>query len=345
MKSETKKQTQVICLTVICLLLIISVLYLVKTVFMDRVSFSLNGGVSNGNMINGGRAVISGNCIYAITDNNHTDCFRIESENLNDNSTEVLFLSETFDLYDGSCLNYVNGDLYFIAQTTDNSSGVLVRYSLESRKAEVVFSRAGSLASMMIVNDSIVMSDGSTIYVMDINSGNIQEHAIQGTLLGLMNGELYFHDPDGMIVRFDSRWEKHTVGSEPILRRLHVIPENGLLYVMDNEYNMPAVNVDRFDYSARILILDAITGECVKTVYIPFWCESYFNVSKNYVFVQRYCDDGSGPIYANSIDSDTFECFEPDHYYQRGVTVIEDKPANMICSLIIDYYYEAANCD
>lgn len=280
-------------------------------------------GNTNGNIIGaGGRAVCDGERIFAVNYDSDKGYCIVEQQIKDGSEHELLRLDAAYTV-GVTDLNLLGDKLYFL-KGTDGEYEV-IEYDLSTQTTKVLYQSQTHLFDMHAVYGKLLFStrEGNTVILdADDPESFVQEDDFR--IMGAMGGLLYGERPsDQKLVAINAFGE---VTAEFDADYTCAIPALGKIVCMDNLYRMPENEPEAIDYSTKITILDADNGEIVTTFPIPdIACESYLNLSENYLYVQEYLIDGAGSIHRINWTGEDFSMFD-DRCFRSGISLWNDQP-------------------
>lgn len=244
-------------------------------------------GNSNGNLLhNCGRALCDGNDIYYI--DQESNPIRICKYHLSTNEVQVLveFEDESSPM-DIGYLNLIGTDLYYAAELLNGKTQIIYRISTIDFRTEKIYELQNHLFTFFVAYDRLFITDRHGILICDLNGAEINR-INDYYMSGAMNGILYAYrldedgcyaiDLNGEIVDYYDTVE-------------NPIPINGHLVELNNLAGEP------LEYIGILTIVNIANHES-RTFEVPeIRCSSYWNISKDTVYLQKYGHDETGEIY------------------------------------------------
>lgn len=284
-------------------------------------------GNTNGNLhSNHGRALCDGNNIYYI--DQESDPVRICKYNLSTKETQVLveFKDETSPMNIGY-LNLIGTDLYYAEGIYTGQTQSIYRISTIDLRSEKIYETTDLLFHLFAAYDRLFITDMQGILICDLNGKEINR--IDGYYLsGMMDGILYAYrsDADGCYAMDLNGTVKDFYDTV-----VSPIPINGYLVDLDNLAGEP------LEYKGNLTVVNAANHESRSFEIPEIGCASYWNISKDAVYLQKYGYDETGEIYRMDWYGNGLSRVD-DRIFYTGVSLWEDR---LLADMVpCDPYYE-----
>lgn len=282
-------------------------------------------GNTNGNIRNGGLAVLSSDKLHAFYWVGGADSYSEEPHILDFNwggGKITLIFESSNNQIDYPFLNCLGKKLWFVNKNT------VYAYDPESEELEIILAldmeevkiyRLFAGYGYLFIDAYFVRETISKTLCFDIASGRLT-HFLNGfSLSSLMNGRLY-----GTLVEADGN--RHVVSMTPDGRNMQASYEgslaaDGMLY----EWN---VGEGEYPEDGSITVTDMKTGAS-NQLNLPndFFCYELVNVSHEYIYVKDWYADDYGYVYAIRIrDMKWMGKISDFLYYYEGFAILDGRP-------------------
>ncbi len=315
--------------TVFLLIVLISALFGCNTGTKEPQTWDDNGidgigvirGNTSGNLYtrNRGRAVCDGNDIYYVEqlcapvyDEQLFDPVRICRYNLSTKETQVLIEFEDVNSRDDICfLNLIGTDLYYVDKSFEGDTNSIYRLSTEDLSVQKIGDHRLSLF-FLAAYERLFIADREGTTICDLDGTEIKR--IDGFIIcGAMDGVLYGEDKESnCCVSLDL--DGNVVDRYESVR--NPIPINGYLV----ELNYFEVNEKHID---EITIINVSTKEGRVFEVTQIGCSNYYNVSRDWIYLQEYGLDEMGEIYRIDWNGNGFMKVD-DRVFMQGFALWED---------------------
>lgn len=222
---------------------------------------------------------------------------------------ELLKLSEIETSWDVGFLNLLGDNLYFATGIFYDDNPRIFKLSIKSLSCQEIGSY-DSISFFLAAYDRLFISCKGDTFICDLE-GKTYKTLKDFNLCGAMGGNLYgFSKNSDICVEMDLGGRKKQVFESAT----NPIPAFGKLVNLDNTGGEP------FEYRGTVTITDVETGEYNSFVVSEIPCSGYFNVSKEYIFLQRYWIDENGEIFLTDWNGEQLKRND-DRVFRDGVSL------------------------